>query len=213
MHYPAFHQMEDVKLMHLRLVVNACGFHDNDWLESPECRIVKLDLKYTLEGLMEHLLEWTQKRDETKTTFHSHCPPLNLKWMEVLDLVLQIYNHDDRRGWAFGLGLERLAMILFKIPNIRLFWMQDERFQSQFKKGSIVKFRPYSKYSPVFKDIVAFWTGYNTDKDDFMESDFFDAPGTLANKSSYLILFTIPKVEDPHVVIGYVVTVVKDFRS
>ena len=25
-------------------------------------------------------------------------------------------------GWAFGLGLERLAMILFDIPDIRLFW-------------------------------------------------------------------------------------------
>jgi len=25
----------------------------------------------------------------------------------------------DRMGWAFGLGLERLAMILFAIPDIR----------------------------------------------------------------------------------------------
>ena len=28
----------------------------------------------------------------------------------------------NEHGWAFGLGLERLAMILFSIPDIRLFW-------------------------------------------------------------------------------------------
>jgi phenylalanyl-tRNA synthetase alpha chain len=36
-------------------------------------------------------------------------------------------------GWAFGLGLERLAMPLFSIPDIRLFWSTDTRFTSQFK--------------------------------------------------------------------------------
>ena len=34
-------------------------------------------------------------------------------------------------AWAFGLGLERLAMVLFDIPDIRLFWSTDERFTSQ----------------------------------------------------------------------------------
>jgi phenylalanyl-tRNA synthetase alpha chain len=39
------------------------------------------------------------------------------------------------QGWAFGLGLERLAMVLFDIPDIRLFWTEDERFMCNFDPG------------------------------------------------------------------------------
>ena len=61
-----------------------------------------------------------------------------------------------RQGWAFGLGLERLAMVLFSIPDIRLFWSDDPRFSKQFKCGEIVKFKTYSKYPLCWKD-VSFW--------------------------------------------------------
>jgi phenylalanyl-tRNA synthetase alpha chain len=39
----------------------------------------------------------------------------------------------DRVAWAFGLGLERLAMKLYSIPDIRLFWSTDSGFLSQFQ--------------------------------------------------------------------------------
>lgn len=39
----------------------------------------------------------------------------------------------DKVGWAFGLGLERIAMRLYEIPDIRLFWSKDSGFLSQFK--------------------------------------------------------------------------------
>ena len=59
-------------------------------------------------------------------------------------------------GWAFGLGLERLAMVLFSIPDIRLFWSKDSRFLEQFQDGKITHFQPFSKYPPCIKD-VSFW--------------------------------------------------------
>jgi phenylalanyl-tRNA synthetase alpha chain len=61
-------------------------------------------------------------------------------------------------AWAFGLGLERLAMVLFGIPDIRLFWSRDERFLSQFctDQPTMTKFVPYSKFPLCYKD-VSFW--------------------------------------------------------
>ena len=35
-------------------------------------------------------------------------------------------------GWAFGMGLERLAMRRFKISDLRLIFENDVRFLQQF---------------------------------------------------------------------------------
>jgi phenylalanyl-tRNA synthetase alpha chain len=61
-------------------------------------------------------------------------------------------------------------MILFSIPDIRLFWSKDPRFLSQFSEGKITSFKPYSKYPPCFKD-VSFWVAQ---EETLHENDFFD---------------------------------------
>jgi phenylalanyl-tRNA synthetase alpha chain len=42
------------------------------------------------------------------------------------------YDPEKWSGYAFGLGMDRLAMILFDIPDIRLFAQNDLRFLKQF---------------------------------------------------------------------------------
>jgi phenylalanyl-tRNA synthetase alpha chain len=44
----------------------------------------------------------------------------------------QAYDPEKWTGYAFGLGMDRLAMILFDIPDIRLFAQNDLRFLRQF---------------------------------------------------------------------------------
>ncbi|PVI06819.1 phenylalanyl-tRNA synthetase mitochondrial precursor [Periconia macrospinosa] len=84
-------------------------------------------------------------------------------WLEVLgsgvvqQAILNSADVPDRLGWAFGLGLERIAMLLYGIPDIRLFWSTDARFLSQFDADAPLKrFVPFSKYPACFKD-VSFW--------------------------------------------------------
>jgi len=42
------------------------------------------------------------------------------------------YNPKDLQGFAFGLGLERIAMLKYNIPDIRMFYNGDLRFINQF---------------------------------------------------------------------------------
>jgi len=84
------------------------------------------------------------------------------EWLELLGCgivkqgLLTNAGCADKIGWAWGIGIERLAMLLFGIPDIRLFWSQDPRFLGQFKGGRINKFESFSKYPACYKD-VAFW--------------------------------------------------------
>jgi phenylalanyl-tRNA synthetase alpha chain len=42
------------------------------------------------------------------------------------------YDPEEVSGFAFGLGLERIAMLRHGVPDIRMFWENDLRFSSQF---------------------------------------------------------------------------------
>jgi phenylalanyl-tRNA synthetase alpha chain len=42
------------------------------------------------------------------------------------------YDPEDVSGFAFGLGLERIAMLRHGVPDIRMFWENDLRFLRQF---------------------------------------------------------------------------------
>ncbi len=40
---------------------------------------------------------------------------------------------NEYSGFAFGMGIERIAMLLYQIPDIRMFYENDVRFLEQFK--------------------------------------------------------------------------------
>ena len=62
-------------------------------------------------------------------------------WLEIMGCgmvdpnVLQNcgINPDEYNGFAFGMGIERIAMLLYQISDIRMFYENDVRFLEQFK--------------------------------------------------------------------------------
>jgi phenylalanyl-tRNA synthetase alpha chain len=48
--------------------------------------------------------------------------------------VLEFVGYDPEQvsGFAFGLGLERIALLRHRVPDIRLLWENDLRFSRQF---------------------------------------------------------------------------------
>ncbi|KAJ2285589.1 phenylalanyl-tRNA synthetase alpha subunit, mitochondrial, partial [Coemansia sp. RSA 2706] len=120
------------------------------------------------------------------------------EWLEICGCgVMKQSILDDagmrgRIGWAFGFGLERLAMLLFGIPDIRLFWSTDPRFAAQFAPGQISPFRPFSRHPPCPKD-VSFWLPDGP----FHENDLMDlvrdVAGDLVEDVCLVDSFTHPK--------------------
>lgn len=159
-HYPVFHQMEGV-----------CIVEDN--------QDAKEELLKKLEGLVNHLFPGCEYRvnDDyfpfTNPSFEIEVK-FNDEWLEILGggviqpSILNNCGISNKTAWAFGLGLERLAMILFKIPDIRYFWTKDERFHNQFKHDNITEFVEYSKYPPCLKDI-SFWLNDEYNYNNFCE--------------------------------------------
>lgn len=138
-HSPVFHQIEG-------LVVDR--------------KVTLRDLKGTLEYIASHLFgENTKVRfrpsffpfTEPSVEVDLTCSKCGGKgcslckgtgWIEVLGAgmvnpqVLENCGIDSSKysGYAFGMGLERIAMIKYGIPDIRLFFENDQRFLKQFGK-------------------------------------------------------------------------------
>lgn len=83
------------------------------------------------------------------------------KVLDNLGVDSQVYN-----GWAFGFGLERLAILSMDLPDIRLLWSEDERVRRQLHLG--VTYSAVSKYPSVTRDI-SFLVGR-----DFVPNNYFD---------------------------------------
>ena len=137
-HSPMFHQIEG-------LVVDK--------------HITLCDLQGTLEAFAQALFDektktrfrpsffpFTEPSVEVDLTC-SNCGGKGCKlckgtgWIEVLGAVMVHpkvlencgISSEKYTGYAFGMGLERIAMIKYGIPNIKLFFENDARFLKQFR--------------------------------------------------------------------------------
>src|SRR5438876_652961 len=110
------------------------------------------DLKGTVEFIFRELLG-----DEVKVRFRPHyfsytepsfeidfssalVRKMGKQWLEIAGCgmvhpqVFENVGYDPEiwTGWAFGFGIERIAMIRYGIDDIRLFYENDARFLKQF---------------------------------------------------------------------------------
>ena len=178
-----------------------------------EVEAISAHLKRSLELMVVELFTRAQASRQIAGTSHSLTEePLKVRWVEAYfpftspSWELEVFWQGDwleivgcgvtkqelhinagvphQLGWAFGVGLERVAMLLFSIPDIRLFWSRDPRFLDQFSTMNDIKpFLPFSKYPACYKD-VSFWLkssssaaggqGRGASKQDFHENDLME---------------------------------------
>ncbi|XP_076766155.1 phenylalanyl-tRNA synthetase, mitochondrial isoform X2 [Xylocopa sonorina] len=214
-HYPVFHQVDAVRLCTAEEVFQ--NVNNSDSLRLFEHKGLETNEKqacHTLESVkvMEHELK-TTLIDLTKTLFG---PDINYRWVEQYfpfthpSWELEVYYKDkwleiagcgvmrqeilekagagERIGWAFGLGLERLAMYLYDIPNIKLFWSTDTGFLNQFKvddPNAVIKYKPISIYPQCIND-MSFWLPEDTH---YSSNDFYSLVREMAgDKVEQIIL-------------------------
>lgn len=103
---------------------------------------------------------------------------VNGRWVEILGggmpkkSVMKKFGVEGYNGWAFGFGLERLAIISMTLPDIRLLWSEDPRVKKQLHMGQ--KFVEVSKYPPITRDI-----SFIVDKT-FAPNNYFDLVRDIA---------------------------------
>ena len=168
-------------------------FHQIDgWFLAPksEKTIGQQDLEEALGSIAKAVFGPNVKYRLNKDTFPYTDPSLEMEvdingaWVEVVGCgvvkgsVLQKLGVDSTNytGWAFGFGLERLAIVSMALPDIRLLWSEDERVKKQLQLDH--KFIEVSKYPPITRDISF------VVKLDFIPNDYFDfvretAPGIV----------------------------------
>ena len=95
--------------------------------------------KDTKTRFRPHYFSYTEPSFEVDLSA-KHLPKVNKEWIEIggcgmVDpLVFDGVGYDSKiwTGYAFGMGLERLAMLLYGIDDIRYFYQNDLRFLRQF---------------------------------------------------------------------------------
>ncbi len=143
-------------------------FHQMDgWYLTPKKQkiITSDDLEHVLSAIAKAVFGPRIKYRFNPDKFPYTDPSLEMEidqggqWLEVLgsgvvrDSVLDKLRVDasEYNSWAFGFGLERLAIISMALPDIRLLWSTDERVRKQLKLGH--KFKKVSRFPPVERDI------------------------------------------------------------
>ncbi len=143
-------------------------FHQMDGLylhPTSERTITQDDLKEILANVVKAAFGPDVKYRFNDDTFPYTHSSLEMEvdkdgqWVEVLgaglvnpEVLKRLdVNPEQYNGWAFGFGLERLAIISMELPDIRLLWSEDPRVIKQLHLGQ--KFEAVSKYPPVVRDI------------------------------------------------------------
>ncbi|MCL5008743.1 MAG: hypothetical protein M1400_00175 [Patescibacteria group bacterium] len=158
-------------------------FHQIDgWYLAPKSQktITQTDLEEALGNIAKAVFGENAKYRLNKDTFPYTDPSLEMEvdingsWVEVVGCgvvkgsVLEKLGIDSKNytGWAFGFGLERLAITSMELPDIRLLWSDDERVKKQLNLGQ--KFVEVSKYPPITRDISFIVSS------DFVPNNYFD---------------------------------------
>ncbi len=148
-HFPVFHQIDG-------------------WYLCPKEQkiITKEDLQDILVKIAQAIFGKEVKYRFNEDTFPYTNPSLEMeiekdgRWLEVLGsgvvkgTVLEKLGVDSSKynGWAFGFGLERIAMLKMNIPDIRILWSNDKRITSQFKNLDS-QYKEVSKFPMTSRDV------------------------------------------------------------
>lgn len=148
-HFPAFHQIDGLLI---------CK-KDQKVITQKDLEEVQVDIAKSIFG---NNVEWKFLVDSFPFTDPS--VELDIKfnndWLEVTGAglvhtqVLKNFGLDPEiyNGWAFGFGLDRLAMVKMGINDIRVLWSDDSRITSQFKDIDS-QYKEVSKYPETSRDI------------------------------------------------------------